>query len=560
MMSQLHDTTADESVTQAIAEAWPRAQSHWSRFLLLSEPIANAEQEGIARIHLGTRQIELNSPQIREKDLIDCIEALLAHEVGHHVRYPGSLAVDARLRLIERPLIPIEGYSVINLFTDLLINERLGHDLQDQLVRIYQAFAGEFPWERDPAFLFYLTIYEELWGLEPGALMGNDRAAFENACPGARADAQVLSQDLFVLGPNLYTQFLYFVSVISRYLKPQEGEKREVTNPYECGCADPSADDWAAALTPDAREIEAIRRAIAEGWITVEQGELLNGPDALAERILGLPGQGGINAEQVPEIMAAYYRQEAEKYLFKPPPQRLFGDAVVPTTLDDWEPGDPVRDIDWLATLTGRGDVLGAVMPQKRVRVAEFEGYDVPFWQPRIEVYLDVSGSMPDPRTARNAMTLAAQILVVAAIRAGGWARALLYSGGHVAYWTWCRSEVELSRFLMHYIGGGTEFPFPVLRDSVRQCRTQQPIRVVITDPDFDQNYAKAAASRRILAEAVSESPQFVLMMHRPNPERLGHYRALGAKGIAIDPMDDFPRMAADLARALFPERTHGDL
>src|SRR5262249_52959545 len=162
-------------------------------------------------------------------------------------RYPGTMAVQARLRLLERSLLPYPDYSVINLFTDLMINETLGHELRDQLARVYQAFIahpappassdnpapprrrrraqGDEPpqeseptWERDPAFLFYLSLYEELWQLEPGALMGPDRPAFEQAYPDYRADAQVVAQDLFNLGPNLYTQFLYFVSVITRYI------------------------------------------------------------------------------------------------------------------------------------------------------------------------------------------------------------------------------------------------------------------------------------------------------------------------------------------------------
>lgn len=558
-MDQPRTTPADDRLTQAMAEAWPRAQERWSRFLLLSPPVAGAQFDSVARIHLGTRQIELNANDIIERDLLGTVEALLAHEIGHHVRYPGSLAIDARLRLLERPLVPIDGFSVINLFTDLLINERLGPLYREQFVRIYQAFPAGPHWYKNPASEFYLTVYEELWRLPRGTLLGKNRAAFERAFPGARADAQILAQNLFVLGPNLYTQFLYFVSVFSRYIQPLVGEKPEPNDPYCCGSGEPSADDWADALTLDARELEAIRRAIAEGWITAEIGDLLNSRDAIAVRILGLPGQGKADAEIVPEIMAAYYRQQAEKYLLKPPPQRTLGEAVVPTTLDDWEPGDAVRDIDWLATLLGRGPTLGAVQPQKRVRVAEMEGYDVPFWQPRIEIYLDVSGSMPDPRTTRNAMTLAAQILAVAAIRVGGWARALLYSKGHTAYWRWCRSEAELSRFLMHYIGAGTEFPFDVLRASVNECRGRQPIRVIISDPDFDANYQSAPENPRILAEAATESPHMVLLLHRANEKATSTYRAAGAKTVVIEQMDDYPRMAVDLARSLFPEGPHGE-
>lgn len=206
-----------------------------------------------------------------------------------------------------------------------------------------------------------------------------------------------------------------------------------------------------------------------------------------------------------------------------------------------------------------RGHVLGAAQPLRRTRIAEFEGHDVPLWQPRVEIYLDVSGSMPDPRTTRNAMTLAAMILTTGAIRAGGWVRALLYSGEPVAYWQWCRSETELSRFLMHYIGGGTVFPFGVLRESLEKCGSVQPIRVVITDPDFDSNYKAKPEHARLFAEAVRRSPHFVLLLHRPRPVSVAAYRAVGARVVEVAELEAFPRMAGDLSRALFEEQRHGD-
>ena len=169
--------------------------------------------------------------------------------------------------------------------------------------------------------------------------------------------------------------------------------------------------------------------------------------------------------------MAAYYRQQAEHYLLRPPPQRRLGELQVPTTLEEWELGDPTRDIDWVATLLLRGRELGGALPLKRVKVAEEEGLEAPLWQPRIEIYLDVSGSMPNPCFAINAMTLAAQILATGTARAGGWVRALLYSSAPVLFWEWARSETEVSRFLMHYVGGGTSFPFGILDASVRGVR-----------------------------------------------------------------------------------------
>src|SRR5439155_16859171 len=274
--------------------------------------------------------------------------------------------------------------------------------------------------------------------------MGPAHAAFGRSYPDYRAEAQVLGQDLFHLGPNLYTQFLYFVSVVSRYVPPPKRETPVSLDPYACGCGEPSAEDWAEALTPDAREREAIRKAERAGWIRKEIAERLTDRDVLARRVATLPGSQSDDATQVPEVMAAYYRRQAERYLLRPPPQRVWGEATTPTTLEEWEPGEPLRDVDWAATVAQRGPLLGAAQPQRRQRVAEAEGWEVPLWQPRVEVYLDVSGSMPDPRRTRNAMTLAAQILVTGAVRCGGWARAVLYSCAPVVFWEWCRSETEL--------------------------------------------------------------------------------------------------------------------
>ncbi len=105
----------------------------------------------------------LNAAMILKNDLGDTIEAILAHEVGHHVRFPATMQTQARLRLLERTLVPFDDYSLINLFTDLMINERLGERLREPIIKVYRsftaepAFHGEARWKHDPAFLFYLA-------------------------------------------------------------------------------------------------------------------------------------------------------------------------------------------------------------------------------------------------------------------------------------------------------------------------------------------------------------------------------------------------------------------
>jgi hypothetical protein len=186
--------------------------------------------------------------------------------------------------------------------------------------------------------------------------------------------------------------------------------------------------------------------------------------------------------------------------------------------------------------------------------IAETEGYDLRLWQPRMEIYLDISGSMPNPIYQLNAMTLAAQILTLGTTRAGGVVRAALYSHDPVLYWSWCRSEVEISKFLMHYIGGGTDFPFQLLQKSCDECRRDQPIRVVISDHDFDANFSAHQENHGIFITAATKSAHWILLLHCPDPAKVKLYRSLGATVVVIADFADFPRMAANLAHSLFPQ------
>jgi hypothetical protein len=222
--------------------------------------------------------------------------------------------------------------------------------------------------------------------------------------------------------------------------------------------------------------------------------------------------------------------------------------------LEDWQLEDPAQAIDWLATLRLRGREIGAALPLKRLYEAERDGEDVRFMEARMEIYLDVSGSMPNPCLAINPMTLAAQILVTATIRAGGQARLALYSHTTLRHWDWCRSEAELSGFLMHYIGGGTAFPFDVLSESTRELAGRQPIRVVITDQDFDVNVAQEGRATAILAAAVKDAPGLILLKAGAEADSAAAYRRLGIRVVPVGELTDYPRLARELAWALFPD------
>ncbi len=542
-----------EIVEALAAQAFPRALARYSPYLLIGRPLVDPDGETFARIDLASRTIRLGARPIAEHALEDALEALLAHEIGHHVAFPGSPVEHARLVLLERSFLPRLPRSLTGPFYDLLVDERLGEttagaaSLEDDLCRILQARGERSP--DDALFTFQRAVIEELWQRKEGELLGNAAAAFERAFPGYRTEAKLVAQNLFGFAPDVTLQYLYFASIAWRYA--MASPKNQPTSGHDCAEGEPSAEDLAAALVPKKGEKAAIERAIREGFFTRELAKKL-ADQSLEHRVASMPGDGPGKAELLTTVMAAHYRREAEKYLFRPPPARVWADALVPTTHLEWEPGDPVADIDWVATLLRRGETLGAAMPLLRERIADEEGQSTPSFLGRTEIYLDVSGSMPDPKRALNAMTLAAQILATGTIRAGGAARALVYSVGHEKAWDYCRSERVLSRFLMRYIGGGTSFPFDVLAASIEEQRDEQPIRVVITDSDFDANYDQDPQNAAIVARAAERSPAFVLLLHAPRHENLRRYEEAGARVVAVHALLDFPRLAAELSVSLF--------
>ena len=290
----------------------------------MDAPRLDPAADALAFIDLTTRRVTVNPRKVEELKAVGSLEAILAHELGHHLRYPHSLATQARLELFERELLPIHGYSLLNLFTDYLINTDLGRDreLMVQLAAVYRGVSlTARSCEEDPAFIFYLTCFEEAWGLPPRDLTRDAGAALEQRFPGCRAEAQLLAQELPNLAPNLFTQLVYFASVVSRYQildpeKPDAGGKE--MNPTHGDHSRPSAGDYADALKRSAQESEAIRRAIERGWLKPERI-----PDqAQSERIraASLPGVLAGEPKKLEEAMALHYRRLAEKYLFRPRP------------------------------------------------------------------------------------------------------------------------------------------------------------------------------------------------------------------------------------------------
>ncbi|MBI2378585.1 MAG: hypothetical protein HYV07_31590 [Deltaproteobacteria bacterium] len=520
-----------ERVQGELESAWPRSLATWSDFLLLSPPEL-ALDGPIAMIDLSTRQVVVNAAQVDAQGLHHCLEALLAHEVGHHMKFPATLAVQARLTVLGRTLWPDRFRdSLVNLFTDFLINRELEERYREAFCEVYRSGAGDSP--SNPPFDFYLTMYECAWGLEMGTLTFARGPQLESRFPGAGAAAKSLVRAL-ANTQGLFHQFIAFCGAIVRFVEPTA----ELSFVSACGGpGDPADGDWAEALEPSRDELAAIEQALGAKRIKAAEAEAARAP----LRASALPT--GCDAETVVELA---YRKLAARQLVRPPASMKPGEErLLPSTLEAWSADDSVAEIDWTATALRGGVTLGELV--KRERDSE-EGVEAGTGRlSRIELYLDISGSMPSGRAELNAMTLSAVILAVSAIRSRAAVRSILWSDCRFVK-EWCRSESAACRFLLSHSGGGTLFPFDELERSLSVHRDDQPFRVIISDAGFVENVRASSGRAGAAIRAARASGLAAVLCVDPSED----LHALGARTLRVPDVNDLPRAAALLARHLF--------
>ena len=99
---------------------------------------------------------------------------VLAHEIGHHVLAPATLTDHGRMIARMRWALPtVEHHApmVANLYTDILINDRLQRSAGLRLAEVYRTL-GAREGGGGVVWALYTRIYEILWSLPRGSLGG----------------------------------------------------------------------------------------------------------------------------------------------------------------------------------------------------------------------------------------------------------------------------------------------------------------------------------------------------------------------------------------------------
>jgi len=495
--------------------AWPRALLCWSRHTRLREPLlclddeeAGAEglQGSFAMIRLRDQAIIVNLAGVASRNLGEFAVEVLAHEIGHHVLAPATLT--DHLRMLARmrralPTLEVHAPMLANLYTDLLINDRLQRGADLRLADVYKALRSEGK-DSGAVWTLYVRIYEVLWSLPRGSLGGGqtDDRLEGDAWLGARL-VRVYARDLLrgsgrfaaLLLPYLVADAKHTAAVMAGWhdtrgagagCEPlgaveEEADERDAPHP----ASDPVLTGEDAAPSggqagPDDRieknssssRPSAVDQAKGQAREPFEYGQILR--------------SAGLNLTDH-EVAVRYYRERARPHLIAfPRRRRPEGTDPLPEGLEPWDIGQPFDQIDWLQSILISPRVIpGMTLVQRTWGVSEGAA---PTPMPLdLDLYVDSSGSMPNPQVRVSYLALAGAILGLSALRAGGRVQVTLWSGRNqfIATPGFCRDESEILRVLTGFFGGGTQFPLHRLRETYSGPRTKErPAHVMVISDD----------------------------------------------------------------------------
>ena len=575
-------------------ERWADALAAWSSYTLLRPPIyfedhrqaaADGMDGEIAAIRLQDQRIMVNLATVRERGLEEHALAVLAHEIGHHVYAPGNLGDSAKaLAAMGRMLVglpPAAVHLAANLYEDLLINDRLHRRGGVDVPAVYRRLVRR---EGAPSATWqvYARTYEHLWRLAPGTLSVGE------VPDEVDADAMLLARMVRAFAGDWLRGARRFAAVLHRYLAQDEERKAAQT------FAELGLHDTRRAHAPGAGALAA--EAIPDGMTEVDTSELedddafdrdiLDPLGEAAERASGSTRaetprapqqqrQGGQHRQpfEYAQVLKAlglelseqdvtirYYRERALPYLI-PFPSRRAPQVTEPLAegYEGWAAGDPLDALDLIGSVLTSPILVPGVTTVQRV-YGETPGTGPARAPLDLDIYVDCSGSMPNPGVDVSYLALAGTILALSALRAGGSVQATLWSGPGQFDTTggFVRDERKILGIITGYLGGSTAFPLHVLRDThaARKPSDHPAHVVVISDDGADtmlQRDEKGADGAKVCADALARARGGgTLVLNLPAGRRWAawdSFEQLGLRIHAVTRWEDVVTFAREFVR-----------
>lgn len=505
MEQEIHKLRTDWS------QAWPEALALWSPYTRLSEPrwacnpreaVELGINDSFASIRVRDHAVFIALHQVVEYGLEDYAVEILAHEIGHHVLCPGNLQEAGQsIALAARALPTCEHYAgtVVNMWEDLLINDRLVRYHRQRHAEVYEKLNANLNGEPSKIWGLYMRAFEYLWGLERGRLC---QVALQ---PNEEGDAYLVSRMVRVYGEDWMAGVGGFAALCLPYIMgtTTDLEKRLKilydTQGMGEGCEVPlgilDGGEWEIVHPTRDPRVMGSRAGGDEPGAETGQASSDSDRDGSSQEIGGGEGQRrephlfgqvlkalGIKLDQH-DAAVKFYREKALPHLI-PFPTQESEPSVEPLMegLEPWDVGFPMEQVDWLQSVMLSPTVVPGMTTVQRTW-GVMGGSDKERIPLDLDLYVDCSGSIPNPQQVFSFLALAGAIVVLSALRAGARVQATLWSGAGEYDKTagFISDENALLRVLTGYLGGGTAFPNHIVRETYSPRReTDRPVHILI--------------------------------------------------------------------------------
>jgi hypothetical protein len=227
----------------------------------------------------------------------------------------------------------------------------------------------------------------------------------------------------------------------------------------------------------------------------------------------------------------------------------------LPEGLTAWDTGEPIEAVDWIATATRSPVVIPGMTTVQRL-TGTTEGSDEDSQPVDLDLYVDSSGSMPNPKQRVSYLTLAGAILALSALRVGARVQVTLWSGTDEFIVTdgFVRDEDAVLQVLTGFFGGATAFPLHVLRRTYLEQKRVQPTHIVVisdngVDTMFKMSDEHGRPGHEIAVRALEEAGAGgTLLLNLWRPDQVEQFRDM-APGWDVHLVSSWPQLV-DFARA----------
>ncbi|MBI5398991.1 hypothetical protein HZB07_00040 [Candidatus Saganbacteria bacterium] len=406
---------------------------------------------------------------------------LMGHEIGHHKVIPYDYK---RSLLIQEAVAKETGDRaraghLANLYEDLIINLLLAENNGLPIEALYQKITGKNQ-ENSPLWQIYMRVYEKLLNVQ--ILPREKTVSFLKVFKGTKsieipaemeADAEAVVQLIRESRPSNYIEKCRETArIFNKYMNDQD-------------LANPTPLD--GEVKPSSPSEQPGRKAAAQkeaqGLAKRQKGEAGEGQIRGIKEYQGIMTANDL-AENATEAAVMYYLDLAREHSVKfPLYPRTSGEEVI-EGVDIWDPGEhDVSELDMAISLQ-MGHQIPGLTTMRRTRT---EGHDIKahFDAPNLVVYIDASGSRPNPQNSLSYPVLGAAIWMQSAINSGASVRVVAFDSRQKfrAMSGFTRDINEAVRHALSYSPSApqTTFPLEDLRDTFENEEfTKDPLRLVV--------------------------------------------------------------------------------